>query len=171
MLSEQMANALNDQVKWELWSGYLYLSMSAYFEDKGLPGFAQWMKNQAGEELFHAMKMYDYINEGGGRAVLQTIEAPQSEWESPLAVFEDGLEHEGVVTTKINALMDLAHELKDHATANFLQWYIAEQVEEEANFSDVVGKLRMVGDGGGMYMMDKELGTRVFTWPAPGTAQ
>ncbi|MFW5490262.1 MAG: ferritin [Desulfovibrio sp.] len=167
MISEKMAEALNEQLKWEFWSGYLYLSMSAYFEDKGLTGFAQWMKNQAGEELFHATKMYDYINSAGGRVILQTVEAPQSDWESPLAVFEDGLRHEGEVTAKINNLMNLAHELKDHATANFLQWYIAEQVEEEGSFGEIVSKLKMVGDGGGMYMMDKELGARVFTWPAP----
>lgn len=168
MLCKEVEQAINDQIKWEFWSGYLYLSMSAYFTDLGLPGFAQWMKSQAGEELFHATKMFDYVIQAGGRAVLQTVEAPESAWASPLAAFEYGLSHERQVTQRINNLLDLAQQHKDHATANFLMWFVSEQVEEEASFTEVVGKAKMVGDGGGLYMLDKELGTRVFTWPAAG---
>lgn len=169
MLSDAMEKALNEQIKWELWSGYLYLSMSSYFADKGLPGFAQWMRNQAAEELFHATKMFDYVIEAGGRATLQTIEAPPATWKSPQDVFEDGLKHEREVTARINNLVDIAQTHKDYATNNFLQWFVGEQVEEEANFGEVLGKVKLVGDGGGLYMLDKELGARTFTWPAAGT--
>lgn len=168
MLHEKMEQALNEQVKWELWSGYLYLSMGSWFASKGLPGFSVWMRNQAAEELSHAMKMFDFVIERGGRAVLQTVEAPGSEWESPLAILRAGLKHEGEVTGRINALVDLAQSLKDHASVNFLQWFVAEQVEEEASFGDVVSKLEMIGDGGALYMLDKELGARNFVWPANG---
>lgn len=168
MLHKDMEKAINEQIKWELWSGYLYLSMSSWFASKGLSGFASWMKNQAGEELFHAMKMFDYVNERGGRALLQTVEAPPSQWKTPLDALKSGLKHEGEVTARINNLVNVAIKLKDHATANFLQWFVAEQVEEEASFGDVVNKLELVGDGGALYMMDKEVGARVFTWPAPG---
>jgi ferritin len=171
MLCKEMEQALNDQIKWEFWSGYLYLSMSAYFADKGLPGFAQWMRNQAGEELFHATKMFDYVTQAGGRAVLQTVEAPDSAWDSPEAAFKAGLKHEYEVTKRINNLLDIAQKHKDHATANFLMWFVSEQVEEEASFSEVLGKVRLVGDGGGLYMLDKELGARVFTWPAATAGQ
>ncbi|WP_029898563.1 ferritin [Desulfohalovibrio reitneri] len=166
MLCKEMEQALNDQIKWELWSGYMYLSMSAYFDDQGLSGFAQWMKNQAAEELFHATKFFDYVNEAGGRVKLQTVEEPPHEWESALDVFKEGLKHERKVTSMINDLVDLAIKHKDHATNNFLQWFVGEQVEEEASFDELVGKLKLVGDGGALYMLDKELGARVFTWPA-----
>jgi ferritin len=168
MLKKEMEAAMNEQIKWELYSGYLYLAMAAYFEDLGLPGFANWMKNQFQEELFHAMKMYDYVFEAGGRVVLQAVDQPPSRWESPLAVFEQSLEHEQLVTSKINDLVDMAISAKDHATNNFLQWFVAEQVEEEATFGDVHAKLKLVGDGGGLYMLDQELGKRVFTWPQEG---
>ncbi len=169
MLHKDMEKALNDQIKWELWSGYLYLSMSSWFASKGLSGFASWMKNQAGEELFHATKMFDYVNERGGRVVLQTVEAPPSQWKSPREALAAGLAHEGEVTSRINNLVNLAVKLKDHATAGFLQWFVTEQVEEEASFGDVVNKMDLVGDGGALYMLDKEVGARVFSWPAAGT--
>ncbi len=168
MLSENMEKALNEQVKWEYYSAYLYLSMSAYFEDKGLPGFASWMRVQEQEERFHAEKFFGYVNERGGRVILETIEAPPSAWDSPLKAFEDTLGHEREVTRRINALMDVAMAEKDHATTSFLHWFIDEQVEEEANVSDVLNKLKMVETaGGGLFMLDKELGARVFTPPAP----
>ncbi|EPR37586.1 Ferritin Dps family protein [Desulfovibrio sp. X2] len=171
MLHKDIEKAINDQIKWEFWSGYLYLSMSSWFASKGLAGFAGWMKNQSGEELFHAMKMFDYVNERGGHAVLQTVDAPPSEWKSVLDALKTGLAHEGEVTARINALVDTAVKHKDHATSNFLQWFVAEQVEEEASFSDVVNKLELVGDGSALYMLDKELATRVFTWPAAADTQ
>jgi ferritin len=168
MMKESIEKAFNDQINWELYSGYIYLAMAAYFADKGLSGFAQWMKNQSAEELFHAMKMYDYVNERGGRVVLGAVEAPQGEWDSPLAAFEEALAHEQGVTDRINKMMDLAMEERDHATISFLQWFVDEQVEEEDSVGEVVDKLKLIGDGAALYHLDKELGARVFTWPAPG---
>lgn len=167
MLSKKMEEALNEQVKWELYSAYLYLSMSAHFQDTGLPGFANWMRVQDQEERFHAEKFFNFVIERGGKMILQGIDAPPSTWATPLAVFEETLKHERQVTARINALMDLALKEKDHATVSFLHWFIDEQVEEEANVSDVVNKLKMVEKtNGGLFMVDKELGTRVFTPPA-----
>lgn len=168
MMKPKIEKAFNDQINWEMYSGYIYLAMSAYFADKGLSGCARWMKNQAGEELFHAMKMYDYVFERGGRVALKAIGGPQAEWKSPLDAFETALEHERGVTDRINKMMDLAIKERDHASASFLQWYVDEQVEEEDNVSDIVAKLKLIGDGGAMYHLDKELGSRVFTWPAAG---
>ena len=166
MLNEQMEKALNDQVNAELYSGYLYLSMSSYFSDKNLPGFASWMRVQAQEELAHGMKLYDFIDERRGRNSLQSVPAPQSNWESTLGVFERVLEHEIEVTTRINKLVDLAVELSDHATNNFLQWFVAEQVEEEASADEIIQRLKLVGDdGAGIFMLDRELATRTFVMP------
>lgn len=169
MLTEKMNDALNEQVKWELYSSYLYLSMSAWCAEKGLEGFAQWMRAQAQEELFHATKFYDYILERGGHVVLHAIDSPPSEWENVLAVFEDTLSHEREVTRRINELVDVALEVRDHATNIFLQWFVSEQVEEEANVGTALDKLRLIGGKGeGLFMMDKELGARVFTPPTTG---
>ncbi|MEF2146028.1 MAG: ferritin [Desulfovibrionaceae bacterium] len=165
MLSPKMEAAINEQIKWEFFSGYLYLSMSAYFADLGLPGIAKWMEAQYQEEVFHAMKMFRYVNESGGRVTLQSIDQPQHEWKSPLDCFEFSLNHERLVTRRINDLATLAQEEKDHATFIFLQWFISEQVEEEDTFGDVVSKLKLVGDGGGLFMLDRDLGLRVFTPP------
>jgi ferritin len=164
MLGEKTQKALNGQINAELYSSYLYLAMSAYFESVGLGGFSKWMQAQAQEELSHAMKFYHYVNERGGRVVLEAVEAPPSEWESPLAVFEATFRHEQKVTGLINDLVNLAMEEKDHATNSFLQWFVTEQVEEEATASEVVNKLKLMGDApGGLFMLDRELGTRVFT--------
>ncbi len=166
MLSETMNTALNEQVKWEMYSSYLYLSMSAYFADRDMPGFAQWMRVQAEEELFHAMRFYDYINERGGRVRLQPVDAPPYEWSDTITVFDDTLTHEQHVTDRINKLANLAQDERDHATGIFLQWFISEQVEEEDSVKTVLGKLRMInGQGHGMLMLDAELGARVFTPP------
>jgi ferritin len=171
MLSEKMNKALNDQVKWELWSSYLYLSMASYFEDMGLMGFANWMKVQEQEEKFHASKFYTYTFERGGRIKLQTLEAPENTWASPLVAFQETLKHEQGVTARINALMDLALEEKDHATASYLKWFIDEQVEEEANVQDAINKLKMIENNpSALYMLDKEMATRVFTPPAGAAA-
>jgi ferritin len=166
MLSKKMEQALNDQVKWELWSSYLYLSMASYFEDLGLTGFANWMKVQEQEEKFHGTKFYNYTIERGGRIKLQALEAPENTWKSPLAVLQDTLKHEQGVTARINALMDLAIKEKDHATASYLKWFIDEQVEEEASVQDVINKLKLVeGNPSALYLLDKEMAVRVFTPP------
>ena len=167
MLSKKMNDALNEQINAEFYSAYLYLSMEAYFESVNLPGFAKWMRAQIQEESMHAMKLYDFVNERGGRVLLKAIEGPVTEWSSPLAVFEATYAHEQKVTGLINDLVNLAVEEKDHATNSFLQWFVNEQVEEEASADAVVQQLKMAEDSpGGMFMIDRELGQRVFTPPA-----
>jgi len=167
MLNKEMEMALNAQVNAEMYSAYLYLSMSAYFQSKSLGGFASWMRVQAQEEMVHAMKLYDFINERGGRVILEPIEAPPTEWDSPLATSEAVYEHEQKVTGLINELVELALEKHDHATNIFLQWFVSEQVEEEDSANDVVEKIKLMGDArGGLFMLDRELGQRVFTPPA-----
>jgi ferritin len=167
MLDPKMEKAINKQIVAELYSAYLYLSMSSYLESEGLGGLASWMRVQFQEEQFHAMKMFDYVVERGGRVKLGAIEEPPSEWDSPLAVFEHTLEHERKVTGLINKLVDLARSTSDYATDDFLRWFVTEQVEEESTADDIRGKLKLVGDNGqGLLMLDKELGARVFTPPA-----
>ncbi len=163
MLSKRMEQALNDQINAEIWSAYLYLSMSAYFDSKNLPGFANWMKIQWQEELTHANKFFDYINERGGRVILQPINAVKTEWKDTLEVFQETLEHERHVSGLINKLADIAVEEKDHATNNVLQWFIKEQVEEEAVAEDIVNQLILIdGFGHGILMLDREFKTRTF---------
>jgi ferritin len=167
MLNDKMQEALNKQLNAELYSSYLYLSMTAYFESTGLKGFANWMRVQAREELMHAMKIYDHVNERDGRVLLESIDTPPTDWDSPLAAFKDTYKHEQVVTGMINGLVDLAGLEKDHATYNFLQWFVSEQVEEEASSGDIVRKLELVKDDGrGLLMLDQELAQRVFVPPA-----
>ncbi|MCH8118155.1 MAG: ferritin [Planctomycetes bacterium] len=167
MISEKMEEALNGQVNAELYSAYLYLSMESYFKSLNLNGFAGWMRVQTQEEVIHAMKIYDFINERGGRVILKAIEGPPTEWDSPLAVFEAVYVHEQKVTGLINDLVDLAIKEKDHATNTFLQWFVNEQVEEESSADEVVQQLKMMENApGGMFMLDRELGQRVFTPPA-----
>jgi ferritin len=167
MLKENMLKALNSQLNAELYSAYLYLSMEAYFESIDLSGCANWMRAQAQEELTHAMKLYDYIVQRGERVTLSTIEGPQIEWDSPVAVFEHVYEHEQKVTGLINNLVDLSVSESDHATNNFLQWFVAEQVEEEESASSVLQRMKLAGDSkSGLFMLDSELGQRVFTPPA-----
>lgn len=166
MLSSEMEKALNDQVNAELFSAYLYLAMVAYFEDQNLSGFAQWMTAQSQEENFHAMKFFSYIHERGGRVTLESIEKPQFTWASPQAALEAALAHEQYISKRINDLVDLAIDEKDHATNSFLRWFVDEQVEEEDHVGGIVQKLHMIGtEGGGLFMMDRDLGTRVFTPP------
>jgi ferritin len=167
MISKKMEKALNGQLNAELYSAYLYLSMAAYFESVALAGFANWMRVQNAEEQLHAMKFYDYIIGRGGRVTLRQIEAPPSDWDSPLAVFEATLTHEQKVTGLINDLVALARAQKDNASEIFLQWFVNEQVEEENNVSKVLGQLKLIKDSPqALYMMDKEMGQRVFTPPA-----
>ncbi|GAB4339332.1 MAG: ferritin [Desulfobulbaceae bacterium] len=169
MLKEKMLKALNEQINAEMYSSYLYLGMEAYFQSISLGGFAAWMRGQVQEELFHAMKFYDYVFERGGKVVLQTIKKPETGWKSPLDVFKHVLKHEQHVTSLINDLVDLAMTEKDHATLNFLQWFVAEQVEEEATAGELVDKLKLIkNDTSGLFLLDAELGKRVFTPPAKG---
>jgi len=167
MLSEKMEKALNEQVNWEMYSSYFYLSMSSYFESISLAGCAQWMRAQAQEELYHAIKIYDYINERGGRGIMEAIAKPPSDWDSSLAVFEEVLSHEQKVTGLINSLVDLALDERDHATNIFLQWFVSEQVEEEDTVGTVLDKFKLIGgDTSGLFVLDQELASRVFTPPA-----
>jgi len=166
-MDEKMQEALNKQLNAEVYSAYLYLSMSAYFQSVNLSGFANWMRVQWQEELAHGLKFYDYVNERGGRVILQAVDEPPSEWDSALAAFQDTYRHEQKVTGMINKLVDLAVEARDHATNNFLQWFVSEQVEEEASADEVLQKLKLVGDDpSGLFMIDQELGQRVFVAPA-----
>ena len=162
-----MLKALNQQINAELYSSYLYLSMSSYFQSTNLGGFANWMRVQTQEELTHAIKIYDYVNERGNRVVLKQVEEPPSEWSSPLAAFQQAYQHEQKVTGMINKLVNLAVQEGDHATNIFLQWFVSEQVEEEASADEIVQKLKLVGDdGGAIFMIDSELAQRRFTPPA-----
>ncbi|MDY6964661.1 MAG: ferritin [Halobacteriota archaeon] len=167
MISDKMVEALNTQMNRELYSAYLYMSMSAHSTYIGLKGFANWFMVQYQEEMTHAMKFYDYINNQGGRVKLAEIAEPPTEFESPLDMFEKTLKHEQFVTKCINELVDLAIEEKDHATNIFLQWYVTEQIEEEGNDNDIISKLELIGDdGNGLLTLDKELMARVFVPPA-----
>jgi ferritin len=166
MLSKKMEKAINKQINAELYSSYLYLSMATYFESIGLGGFSNWMRQQAQEELFHGMKMFDFVCERGGRVILTAIDGPQSAWKSPLDAFENVLTHEQKVTGLINDLVNLALDERDHATNIFLQWFVSEQVEEEATAGALVDKLKLIGkDANGLFMLDTELGQRIFTLP------
>lgn len=163
MISKKLQNAINKQINAELFSSYLYLSMSAYFEDENLKGFAHWMRVQAQEEMGHVIKFYNFLINRGGRVLLEAVEKPDSEWKSSLDAFEKTYKHEQHVTSLINHLMDLSLEEKDHAASSFLKWFIDEQVEEEANADDLVKKLKMIGESSdGLFMLDKDLGSRAL---------
>ncbi len=167
MIGTKMQKALNGQVNAELYSAYLYLSMAAHFESTNFSGMANWMRIQVQEEQFHAMKLFNYILERGGKVTLGPIEAPPNDWDSPLAVFEATLKHEQKVTGLINDLVYLAREEKDNASEIFLQWFVNEQVEEEDNASTIVGQLELIKDSPeALFMMDKDLSQRIFTPPA-----
>lgn len=161
MISKTMQAAVNEQINKELFSAYLYLSMSSHFEDKNLGGFARWMRVQAGEEQEHAMKFFDHLRERGGRVLLQAIAAPATEWKSNLEAFKEVQAHEAKVTASINSLYELALKEKDYPAQVMLQWFISEQVEEEKNAADIVSQLEMIEDRGtAVLMLDKQLGKR-----------
>jgi len=167
VLSERMVATLNKQINREIYSAYLYLSMSAYSTFKGLKGFANWFMVQYQEEMTHVVKIYDYINDQGSRVKLMAVEQPPTEFGSPLEMFEKTLEHEKFVTRCINDLVNIAIKEKDHATRIFLQWFVTEQIEEEANDNEIIAKLKLVGkEGNGLFMIDKELAARAFVPPA-----
>lgn len=169
MINEKMQKAFNDQINKEFYSEYLYLSMKAYFERLNLKGFVNWFSVQVQEEHAHGMGMFDYVHERGGEVELEAIEKPETNWSSPLACFEQVLTHEEFVTSRINALMDVAEEVKDRAALSFLNWYLKEQVEEEANVGGVLATLRLIGDDKkALLMLDKELAARTFVQPVIG---
>ncbi len=161
MLSKKLEKELNKQLNKELFSAYIYTSMSAYFVSENMLGFAHWMHTQAQEEMSHAQKFYNFINERGARVTLEQIDKPQTEWQSSLQAFEDALKHEEFITASINNLVNIALEEKDHATHIFLQWFVTEQVEEEASVNDIINKLKLMKDApGALFMLDRELGQR-----------
>jgi ferritin len=167
MISDKMMAAINEQINAELYSAYLYMSMMTQFEAQGLKGIANWMRVQSMEETTHAYKFYDYVIERGGTVQLKAIAGPPTEWPTALAAFEQVAEHEALVTSLINNLMDIALETRDHASVSFLQWFIDEQVEEESAAADIVGKLTLIGDNPqGLFMLDKDLSARVFALSA-----
>ena len=167
MMSKRMADAINEQINAEFYSAFLYLSMAAQFDDTSLPGFANWMRMQMKEEEFHAMKMFNFMADRGARVELKQITAPPVEWASPLEIFQGVYEHEQKVTALINDLVKIAMEEQDFATLQWLQWFVAEQVEEEDNASTLRDRVKMIqGAPGGMFMLDKELAARVFVEPA-----
>ncbi len=161
MIGKGMEQAFNDQVREEMYSFYLYLSMSAHFEALQYKGLAKWMRVQADEEMGHAMKFFEQLNERGGSVTLQAIKKPQASWKSALAVFAAAAEHERFITSRIHALVDQASAEKDHASIEFLQWFVKEQVEEEAALDPIVEQLKRIGDSvGGLYYLDHRLGKR-----------
>lgn len=163
MLKEKMLNALNEQINAEQYSALLYLSMSAWFHGKGLPGFANWMYIQYQEELTHANKLFNYVAERGETPVLKAIDQMPTEWDSLIHIFEETLKHEQLVTSLIDDLVEIAVEVKDHATQSFLQWFVDEQVEEEANVTEILDNLKLInGQGNGIFMLDREMRSRTF---------
>ena len=161
MISQKIADALNDQIRKEVYSSYLYLSMAAQFASMNLNGFAHWMKIQTGEETKHAMKIYDHLNQRNGRVILQQIDAPPSSWKSAKEMFQDAYQHEQKVTESINKIVELARAEKDYATEAFLQWFVNEQVEEEASTNEILQKLQLMGDNPvALLVLDSELSKR-----------
>jgi ferritin len=171
MIKKEVLNAINEQINAESYSAYMYLSMAAYLEDKGLSGFANWMKIQYQEESAHAMKFFNYLAERGGRIELKAINQVPVDFDGIVDIFEKTLAHENHVTDLINKLMDVAKGVSDHATVSFLNWFVDEQVEEEANVEKILSTLKLInGQGNGIFMMDRELGQRVFVDPLTATA-
>ena len=161
MMNKNVQDAINEQIKNELYSAYLYLAMSAQFEAQNLPGFARWMRVQSNEEVAHAMKFFEFINDRGGRVTLKAIDQPPFEWKSPLAAFEQAYEHEQKVTALINGIYEVATKESDYPTQVMLHWFIDEQVEEEKTASTIVEQLKMVGDNkNALLIVDHRLGER-----------
>ncbi len=166
MLTKKMEDELNKQVNAEFYSSYLYLSMASYLDVNNLGGISKWMNIQAQEEWGHGLKIFNFINERGGKVKLDTIKKPKQQWKDVIDLFTDVFEHEKKVTKLINGLMDIAIKESDYATKNFLQWFVEEQVEEEASASEILEQLKMVaGNGTGLFMIDRELGTRSLENP------
>lgn len=161
MLSQKIEDAFNRQINAELSSAYLYLAMAANFDAQNLPGMAHWMRAQHAEEVKHALKFYEFINQRDGRVTLTQIDTPKAQWKTPLEAFEDAYRHEQHITGRVNDLVNLAATEKDHAAAAFLQWFVNEQVEEEVAARSIIEKLKLAGDSGVVYLMlDGQLGQR-----------
>jgi len=172
MISQRMQDQMNEQIKHETFSAYLYFSMAAYFHAESLDGMAQWMKAQAQEELDHALRFFNHIDERGGRIELDAIEKPETSWDSPLAAFEAALAHEEFITGRINELVKVAAEENDNAAGIMLQWFVTEQVEEESSVTKVIDMLKRIGESGhGLLMVDRELGQRVASSVTGGEAE
>ncbi|MGB3210995.1 MAG: ferritin [Desulforhopalus sp.] len=166
MIDKEMAQALNEQINKEMYSAYLYMSMSNFSAKMGLKGFANWFMVQYHEEMFHAMKLYEYVQRQGEEVQLDTIKAPPAEFSSQLDMFTKTLAHEQYITSSINELMELAISKKDHATQIFLEWYVTEQVEEEENDNDIIAQLKLIGDNvHALLMLDRDLAARVANVP------
>lgn len=167
MVSKKMVKSINKQINREIYSAYLYGGMASFAVSEGLVGVANWFNVQVQEEMSHANKMYDYVNQQGGRVLLLDIEAPPQDFKTVNDLFNLTLEHEKVVTGLINGLVDIARAEKDHATEIFLQWFVTEQVEEESNAMDILQRLKLMGsEGNSLFLLDAELAKRIFTPPA-----
>jgi len=168
MIGKRLETAINEQIKNELESYYIYLSMAAYFHSTNLDGMAHWMRAQAHEEMIHAMKFFDHINDRGGTVTLMDLKQIKTEWASPLEAFQDAYQHEQFITGKINDLTTVAREERDYASESMLAWFSDEQVEEEATAGKIVAELEMVGeDKSALLMLDRELGGRAFPAGSP----
>jgi len=164
MLKQKIQSALNEQINAEFYSSYLYLAMATSCQSKSLVGMAQWLRVQAQEEIVHAMKFIDYLTNCASQVSLVQIAGPPIAWESPLKIFQDALAHEQAVTARIQKLMDLATQENDHTTAGFLQWFLDEQIEEEASANQIVNQLKLIGtSGSGLFLLDRELAQRTFS--------
>ncbi len=171
MKSKALVEALNEQINYEYFASYQYLAMAAYFESAGLSGFASWMRAQSEEELFHAMKIFDFMHDRNARVKLLAIKEPVAEFSSTLDVFEKTLAHEQAVTASINALYELSLQEKDYPTQVMLQWFIEEQVEEEKTVQEIIDQLKLIGDDGtGLFQLDREMGARRGKTPENGNA-
>jgi ferritin len=166
MIKENIEKLINEQINFEVYSAYIYRAMGAYCDSIDLSGFASWFRVQAKEEEAHGEKFYNYLVERGGRPFFTEIPAPQKDWDSLISAFEDAYKHEQIVTERINKIMTLSLNESDHATSSFLNWFVDEQVEEEATFDSTIKQLKLIdGSGHGLFMMDKELKTRAFVAP------
>jgi ferritin len=169
MLKKSMQKAINDQINAEIYSSYLYLSMAGHCQANDLNGMANWFRVQAQEELVHVMKFFSYVTDKGGRALLEAVAKPPGDWTSPQDLFQNVLAHEESVTARINKLLEQAAKENDHTTVTFLQWFVNEQIEEEASVRQIIGQLKLMGDSGqGIYLLDRELATRIFVMPVTG---
>ncbi|MBI5743268.1 MAG: ferritin [Elusimicrobia bacterium] len=171
-INKKVEDAINKQINAELYSAYLYLGMSSRCVEMNLKGMANWLYVQAQEEMTHAIKFYRFVLDRAGHPVMPAIEGVRTDWKAPVEMFAAAYEHEQKVTAMINNIVDIALAERDHATASMLNWFVDEQVEEEANSSEITEKLKLIGDSkDGLLMLDKELSTRVFvdrTLPAGG---
>jgi ferritin len=166
-MNAKIEKAFNKHMNFELFSAYVYFSMSAYLEGQNLKGMANWMRIQAQEEMTHVMRFYNFILDRDAKVSMLPVDGPAVDWDSPMAAFEDAYKHECEVSSRIHKLVELALAENDRAADSFLKWFVDEQVEEEASVKEIVDKLKLVGDNGAaLFMIDNDLGSRVFTPPA-----